>query len=233
MTESKSIWEQQPDEPSEWFSRFLIFKGLKAKGISRSVLAAYNAERGDRGLEKTSSAPKNWRAACKTWKWVERAAEWDINGKLKEEKRWERGDRQWRKRQKELRDKQWELHMKLIEKAEDMLDVGLENQAGGDERPLFLWKMGDVPKFLEVASMLGKAAIAPEGMPELVALKVLVDAGWIPEHVLDVASDRLEDLRESVMNAFIDGAQTGIDESLSILSELTVEGNGNGSNGSN
>jgi len=72
--ESPEPWEQQMGEPNRWYSRFEIFR---LAGPSRSLLAAVNAERQQRGAPKSKSIPQAWAKNAKEWRWRERAEAWD------------------------------------------------------------------------------------------------------------------------------------------------------------
>jgi hypothetical protein len=67
-------WERQSGEPSRWYARFDIFR---LAGPSRSLLAAVNAEREQRGAQKSKSIPQAWAKSAKEWRWRERAEAWD------------------------------------------------------------------------------------------------------------------------------------------------------------
>ena len=70
------VWEQQPGEPNLWFGRFCRYKNL---GYTRSFVATLNGEEAEKGTGKLSpSLPGAWNNAIAKWRWMERAAAWDI-----------------------------------------------------------------------------------------------------------------------------------------------------------
>ncbi len=69
-------WEQQPGEPAEAYVRFLEYRNL---GPARSIDAAYavsNKIAPNRAKPRRASG--QWDADSATYRWVERAAAWDI-----------------------------------------------------------------------------------------------------------------------------------------------------------
>jgi len=72
--DEKLPWDQQDGESSRWFQRFSAFRLL---GPGRSLIAASNAERVSRSLEKSVQTPGSWRKAAERWQWLVRAAAWD------------------------------------------------------------------------------------------------------------------------------------------------------------
>ncbi len=71
MTDDSSpkAWEQQPNEPPNWYNRFEIYLGL---GPSRTPTAAYRIWTG--GNSKLSSTASK---RAKEWRWEERAIAYD------------------------------------------------------------------------------------------------------------------------------------------------------------
>jgi hypothetical protein len=68
------IWERQPGEPNLWYARFEAFR---LAGPGRSLLAAVNEHRQQRGRGRTRSVPQAWASNAKRWRWRERAEAWD------------------------------------------------------------------------------------------------------------------------------------------------------------
>ncbi len=67
---SPKAWEQQPDEPPNWYNRFEIYLGL---GPSRTPTAAYRIWTGGSNSKLSSTASKR----AKEWRWEERAIAYD------------------------------------------------------------------------------------------------------------------------------------------------------------
>lgn len=202
-------WERQPNEPSDWYERFLIFKLL---GPGRSLLGAYNQVQIREGRQKSKGASPSWRKQAKEWQWESRAEAWDKQQQNKTEQRWEKSNLEWQKRREEQRQVEWDLSQSLIEKAQEMMQMPLvikriENEGSTVIIMPARWTMRDIPAYLDTASRL--AAIATErdkqsDTAELEALKTLVEAGWVPSRVLEVAGTKMDDLKESVRSAFED-----------------------------
>lgn len=77
MTENVTpkAWEQLPDEPSEAYARFLIYRNL---GASRSLDSAYKTTTEVSKGNKKYRAPGQWRDDCVKYEWVQRSLAWDI-----------------------------------------------------------------------------------------------------------------------------------------------------------
>ena len=72
MSDTPPPWEPSPGEPARWYARFERFR---LAGPARSVLAAFNAERADKGLPRRACVPGAWAEAARRWR--ERAGAWD------------------------------------------------------------------------------------------------------------------------------------------------------------
>jgi hypothetical protein len=68
------LWEQQPGEPNRWYARFELYR---LAGPTRSLLGTVNAQREQRGANRTRSVPQAWATNAKRWCWRERAEVWD------------------------------------------------------------------------------------------------------------------------------------------------------------
>jgi hypothetical protein len=77
--DSQELWEQQLGESPRWYARFEVFR---LAGPSRSLLAAVNADRQQRGVVKSKSIPQAWAKNAKLWHWRERAQAWDERQRL-------------------------------------------------------------------------------------------------------------------------------------------------------
>jgi hypothetical protein len=207
---SDQIWEQQTEEPDEWFIRFAQFKLL---GGSRSLLRAYNDERLQKSQKKSNSAPPPWRAASKKWNWVDRAVAWDKYQQTRSEKRWEKAKINWEKRREDQREKEWELSQKLIARAELMLAHPLtetETTVDKDGETLTAvivpakWQFRDITTCMESASALARSAAGASEQNEIQALNVLREAGWIPEEMIETVGERMDEARERIKAAFVE-----------------------------
>lgn len=68
-------WERQQGEPILWFGRFdRIYRPL---GTERSLQAAYNVWRKEKGSEPSTTTPNWWTLRANEWHWRERAESWD------------------------------------------------------------------------------------------------------------------------------------------------------------
>jgi hypothetical protein len=67
-------WEQQAGEPNRWYARFELYR---LAGPTRSLLGTVNAEREQRGANRSRSVPQAWATNAKRWRWRERAELWD------------------------------------------------------------------------------------------------------------------------------------------------------------
>jgi ribosomal protein L20A (L18A) len=76
MVDEVKPWEQQPDEPTRWFMRFSLY--YLPLGAHRSLLAAYNAWRREKGRGTATGAPEGWRKSATRWRWAERVEAWDL-----------------------------------------------------------------------------------------------------------------------------------------------------------
>lgn len=65
-------WEQLQGEPNQHYSWFLAYRNL---GPSRSLDRAYQVMKGNKEVQ----APGPWASASSQWRWVERAAAWDVH----------------------------------------------------------------------------------------------------------------------------------------------------------
>lgn len=74
MVSETRPWDRQPGEPPFWFHRFERYRLL---GPDRSLLAAYNDWRIEKGREKATGCPGSWSRARDRWTWVQRAQVWD------------------------------------------------------------------------------------------------------------------------------------------------------------
>ena len=115
-------WEQQPDEPPEWYERFHVYLNL---GSSRSLSAAFRAWAGSTG--KHSGAVSN---VSKEWNWKERALAYDQANR--EEKAAFEAAREAEARERRLRRLE-----KIIEDSAAALDVAdLKNLTQQEARAL-------------------------------------------------------------------------------------------------
>ena len=94
-------WERQPEEPARWFYRFDVY--YRPLGPERSLLAAYNAWRSDKGRERpTDSVSDAWRKRAEAWHWRERAEAWDEHERQIRLIQEQAEREEWRKRRRKL-----------------------------------------------------------------------------------------------------------------------------------
>lgn len=70
-------WDRQPEEPDRWFDRFDRF--YRPQGPGRTLTEAYRQyyiERHHREPERPGYTTE-WGKASKSWRWLDRAREWD------------------------------------------------------------------------------------------------------------------------------------------------------------
>lgn len=161
LTDDSLPWEQLPGEPSEWYNRFHQFLMLPGK---RSLLAAYNAERCEKGRERASGCPDNWRSAFKQWRWAERAAAWDAHNN-------EVVFQQWQERRSSLREREWEMSQASFDKAIEMLKFPVMQKKTIDGTTIIepgKWTFKDAAAILVASSNLARRAC---GMDEDLMLK--------------------------------------------------------------
>lgn len=175
MSGELSMAERMAGEPNAWFDRFQIFLML---GPSRSVYAAYLAwrEREGRGAAREGARkraglqrsrvglPKSWVDAAARWEWVKRAEQFDEHER-------QENLAAWVKRRDELREQEWKFSQELLDKARQMLVFPLakttRSQQVGDQTIVTevypaRWNSGDVARYLEAASKLGRLALGEE-----------------------------------------------------------------------
>lgn len=75
--EERKPWEQEEGEPTEAFTRFARY--FLPLGAHRSLLAAYNAWRREKGRGNATSTPRTWPRYAQKWHWQERAEAWDLD----------------------------------------------------------------------------------------------------------------------------------------------------------
>jgi hypothetical protein len=67
------VWDQQPGEPTNWFTRFVLFRDL---GGGRTVYKAWSQTQPN-VVKSILKAPGSWAEACAKYEWVYRAQAWD------------------------------------------------------------------------------------------------------------------------------------------------------------
>ncbi len=67
-------WDRMPDEPLEWYDRFIDFCAM---GPRRSLAGLWEAHRATNPDEQRKHVPGAWERARKTYAWDARAAAWD------------------------------------------------------------------------------------------------------------------------------------------------------------
>lgn len=203
-------WEQQPGESDLWYSRFLLFLDIPPHG--RSNLRAYanwsnldNIQRENEGKckveRKLNTVPESWSKYSRYWRWAERAKAKDTQDRIKARAR-------KMERLQQLEEDEWETALKLLEKAKEMASYPLVTQTTSDEgRTIIInpqkWAASDAARYLAIGSEIARRSVgAVEAIEPMAALQVLVNEGWIPESVLDVAAEELHSLPEKIKAAF-------------------------------
>lgn len=88
MDEQKPIYERMPDEPSQWYAKFLIYRNLKP--VERSLLKAYTLylNRDKKGSKSQYNYVAGaWLEKFHYWNWKERAEAYDAVRQAEEEAR--------------------------------------------------------------------------------------------------------------------------------------------------
>lgn len=139
-------------------------------GSSRSLYAAYSTWRerqektARKSAQKRAGLPKSWSDAAATWEWESRAEKFDANERLGQMQ-------QWAERRDQLREQEWKFAQELLDKARQMLVFPLaktvRTQQSGEQTIVTevhptRWGVGDVAKYLEAASKLGRLALGEE-----------------------------------------------------------------------
>lgn len=198
--DERQPWDSQPGEPNEFFKRFRRYLTLPGK---RSLLAAYNCERVEKGRKRTTTYPDNWRNAYLQWRWAERAAHWDgYNQTLELE--------EWRRKRRQLREQEWELAQAGIAKAREMLKMPIVAQTTVDGQTIITpakWTFRDAFAILSESYALAREAAQMSTLKEEEALQVLVDLGVLPPEVLIIGSNALRRATQEISNAIACGNQ--------------------------
>ncbi len=161
------LWEQWAGEEARWYEAFFTWYLLM--GPTRSILGAFrrykDSEAEEDGVPYDHSRPglsRYWYVKAKKFDWEARADAWDAHNRQIE---WEK----WEKRRKELRESEWVASEQLLTTANEHLSkreqVSLPTSHPDDGKsgrvqmrskaPL---KPGDVVRYIEVGSKVGRAA---------------------------------------------------------------------------
>lgn len=160
MTETLDPWERQPGEPNETYNRFHRYLTLPGK---RSLLAAYNSERGEKGLKKATGCPDSWRSAFTRWRWEQRATAYDAQQRTLDQQIWQQ-------RRDELRSLEWEMAQSGLRKAQEMLRMPIAKKTSEDGRTIIepaRWTFRDAIAILTECSALARKAAQMESDPAL------------------------------------------------------------------
>ncbi len=139
------------------FHRYLTLPG------KRSLLAAYNSERFDKGRKKASGCPQNWQNTYKGWRWEERAAAYDAHQRTLDQQKWQQ-------RRDELRQLEWEMAQSGLRKAQEMLKMPIARKTSEDGRTIIepaKWTFRDAIAILTECSALARKAAQMESDPAL------------------------------------------------------------------
>lgn len=154
----RTPWERMPGEPNDWYHIFFEF--FLKQGARRSISEAYRRySRVEKGTGKQASP--RWRFHAYRWTWDVRAEAYDEHQRIIEAERWEG-------RRRELREKEWDTASTMLVIAEEELDQYKASTGEGQEtpdgtpgrvpQPRPKLKSGDVARFAEVGSKLGRLA---------------------------------------------------------------------------
>lgn len=228
-------WEQQEGEPNDWYVKFDAFRLL---GPNRSLTGAYNKLRHDEGKPKAKSSPPTWRKAANAWNWEARALAWDQRDVGRIEQEQDDRKRNWEALRQDQRNEEWVLGQEVIAKARTMLEHPINmvvktsselslkeltsmigpadaheayehvQQGGVNIIIPTRWSFKDVATYLAIAKELRSHAVGKEEIGELEAIKILVDAGWFPDHVLEVAQTAMEEVGNLIRGS-IEGLALG------------------------
>lgn len=159
----KQPWERQRDpdgklEPALWYGRFTAFRLM---GTDRSLLGCYKLWLDRMHKKRPVSlprAPTAWQSAALRWEWHTRAEVWD-EYVLQED------EAEWLRRQAEIREQEWVTAMRLLEKAELMLNFPVARSRVEGENVIVEpagWRLRDVAAIVMVASKLARLAVGME-----------------------------------------------------------------------
>lgn len=199
MSQDLQRWEKQPSEPNEQFKRFYRYLTLPGK---RSLQAAYNLERVERGRKKTTTCPDSWWNAFKAWNWQERAAAWDRHNQIQELE-------EWKERRRQLRQAQWEDAHLGIAKAKEMLKLPIVRKSSSDGQTTIVpadWTFRQAIAILAECYGLARQASGFSTLTEEEALQVLVDLGVFPPEIVHLGTEVLRQATQSILDAI---ARTG------------------------
>ncbi|MCY4412902.1 MAG: hypothetical protein OXC27_20785 [Caldilineaceae bacterium] len=119
---SPGPWEQQPDEPPKWYTRFRIYLRL---GPSRNLTAACRIWANSQGRPSQTTRKKS-----KEWRWEERATAYD-KAKREEKAAFEAA------REAESRERNLHLNSKIFDAINAAFDIAdLENLTREEARAL-------------------------------------------------------------------------------------------------
>ena len=166
---SPDPWEQRPDEPPKWYTRFRIFLRL---GPSRNLTAAYRIWANSQGRPSQTARKKS-----REWHWEERAIAYD-KAKREEKAAFEAA------REAESRERNLHLNSKIFDAINAAFDIAdLKNLTKEEARALLPTLRG----YLSTASELQRR----HKQSSLASDHLSAGSGW-PE--LDPESERILDL---------------------------------------
>ena len=117
--------------------------------------------------------------------------------------------RQWQARRQQLRSQEWEFRERLIEKAKEMLEQPLvetrqKELENGNLAVVTLparWSFRDAATYIQLADRLGQNATGSQ-IAEIEALTTLINAGWLPQSLLDFTADHYFEMKFAIQTAF-------------------------------
>lgn len=199
MSQDLQQWERQPNEPNELFRRFHRYLTLSGR---RSLLAAYNSDRLERGRKNSTGTPQTWQNVYKEWRWEERAAAWDRYNQIQELE-------EWKERRRQLRQAQWEDAHIGIAKAKEMLKLPIVRKSSSDGQTTIVpadWTFRQAIAILAECYGLARQASGFTTLTEEEALQVLVDLGVFPPEIVHLGTEALRQATQSILDAI---ARTG------------------------
>ncbi len=156
---SPGPWEQQPDEPPKWYTRFRLYLRL---GPSRNLTAAYRI-----WANGQSRPSQTTRKKSKEWRWEERAVAYD-KAKREEKAAFEAA------REAESRERNLHLNSKIFDAINAAFDIAdLENLTREEARALlptlrgYLSTASELQRRHKLSSLASDHLSSASGWPEM------------------------------------------------------------------
>lgn len=161
--------QQRDGESPLWLARLRSF--LELPSPSRSVTAAYNAERRAAGKPPVARAPGPWFQASAKFDWQARAAEWDrhasqaaqmgIHDAIREDAKARTLAELRSDRRKEIEEREYTTHLKLMGLIDQMIQIGVVKKIGSADGKTVIvnpakWNVRSMGQLAKVAFDLGR-----------------------------------------------------------------------------